>query len=485
MKVLFVDIDTLRPDHMGCYGYHRNTTPNFDAVAAEGVRFDRYYCSDAPCLPARAALISGMFGIHNGAVAHGGSGADKRYMGEPRRFKDEHDENNFNNIFRKAGMYTASISSFPERHSAWWFNAGFNEMHNVGKSGNESGEELTPIALDWLDRNKDRDDWFLHVHLWDPHTPYRAPQELGDPFADTPMPEWLTEDVFKEHLTKVAPHGANEINMYDDTHFDKYPRHPGKITNYDECKQFMDNYDLGVYWADHQIGRIFDKLKEQGIYDETAIIITADHGENIGELAIYAEHGTADYPTCHIPMIIKWPGCQSGTVDNDFHYHIDLVPTMAEMLGVPKYKKWDGQSYLPALTEGASCGRENLVISQLAHICQRSAVFGDWLYIRTIHDGYRLFDKEMLFNIKEDPHEQNDVKDLYPAICQQGAKIVLDWTEEQMTNSDSAIDPMWLVMREGGPSHTRGWLKHYVEHLRKTGRAEGAEELIARHPDEL
>ena len=81
MRVLFVDIDTLRADHMGCYGYYRNTTPNFDRVAEEGVRFDSYYCSDAPCLPSRAALISGMFGIHNGAIGHGGTAADKRYIG--------------------------------------------------------------------------------------------------------------------------------------------------------------------------------------------------------------------------------------------------------------------------------------------------------------------------------------------------------------------------------------------------------------------
>ena len=104
MRILFVDIDTLRPDHMGCNGYSRNTTPNFDQVAREGIRFEEYYCSDAPCLPSRAALISGMFGIHNGAVGHGGTAGDKRYMGEPRDFHDQNDSNNFNNIFRKAGM---------------------------------------------------------------------------------------------------------------------------------------------------------------------------------------------------------------------------------------------------------------------------------------------------------------------------------------------------------------------------------------------
>ena len=135
MRVLFIDIDTLRPDHMGCYGYYRNTTPNMDKVAAEGVRFDNYYCSDAPCLPSRAALVSGRFGIRNGAVGHGGTAADMRLKGADRGFRDIHDINSLHNIFRRAGMYTASVSTFPERHSSWWFNAGFNETYNVGDCG--------------------------------------------------------------------------------------------------------------------------------------------------------------------------------------------------------------------------------------------------------------------------------------------------------------------------------------------------------------
>ena len=91
MNVLFIDIDTLRPDHMGCYGYGRNTTPNIDAIAREGVRFDNYYCSDAPCLPSRAALVSGTFGIKNGVVGHGGTAADRFREGITRDFKDNSD----------------------------------------------------------------------------------------------------------------------------------------------------------------------------------------------------------------------------------------------------------------------------------------------------------------------------------------------------------------------------------------------------------
>ncbi|CAM3900456.1 MULTISPECIES: sulfatase-like hydrolase/transferase [Paenibacillus] len=72
MRVLLLDLDSMRPDHLGCYGYARNTSPHIDRIAAEGIKFDNYYTSDAPCFPSRTALMTGRFGIHNGVVGHGG-----------------------------------------------------------------------------------------------------------------------------------------------------------------------------------------------------------------------------------------------------------------------------------------------------------------------------------------------------------------------------------------------------------------------------
>ena len=139
MRILFIDIDTLRPDHLGCYGYPRNTSPNIDSLAKEGIRFERYYTSDAPCLPSRAALQTGMFGIRSGAVGHGGTAADLRHTGCERGFRDPVLEGSFHNIFRKAGLYTCSISTFSERHSSYWFNAGFHETYNQGGADGEPG----------------------------------------------------------------------------------------------------------------------------------------------------------------------------------------------------------------------------------------------------------------------------------------------------------------------------------------------------------
>ena len=152
--------------------------------------------------------------------------------------------------------------------------------------------------LDWLRRKGREDNWFLHVHYWDPHTPYRAPAEFGNPFAGQPLPDdWISEEIFAQHLLHVGPHGANEINMWDDTQFPQFPRHPGSLKTREDMKAMMDSYDCGIRWTDDNIAQIVDLVKEMGLYEDLAVIITSDHGENMGELGLYGEHGTADEPT--------------------------------------------------------------------------------------------------------------------------------------------------------------------------------------------
>jgi arylsulfatase A-like enzyme len=311
MRILFLDLDTLRPDHLGCYGYHRDTSPNIDRLAAEGARFDGYYCSDAPCLPSRAALVSGRFGIHTGIIGHGGTAADMRLQGPGRGFQDRLKSESLWALLRSAGLHTVSISPFAERHGAWWFNAGFLEMYNTGGSGMESAEEVTPTALDWIERNGRRDNWALHVNYWDPHTPYRAPEEFGNPFADDALPAWLTEEVFAQHRNAVGPHTAREIWMYDSRTSPKYPRYPGELVDISNLRRMVDGYDCGIRYMDEHIGQLLSALEEQGVGDDLAIIITSDHGENMGELGIYGEHATADAITTST-LRQRWRNCSAG-----------------------------------------------------------------------------------------------------------------------------------------------------------------------------
>lgn len=489
MRVLYLDIDTLRPDHLGCYGYHRNTSPNLDRIASEGMRFENYYCSDAPCLPSRAALTTGRFGIHNGIVNHGGRCADRRHDGASRGFRDAlSNGGNLPNVLRDSGLHTCYIGGFGERHSAYWFYAGFHEIHDTAMGGMESAEDVMPAAMDWIEDNAEEDDWYLHVNFWDPHTPYRAPEEFGNPFKDDPLPEWLTEEVRQQHWEKPGPHSAQDIAMYDDSTNPAYPRHPGSLPDMDAVRQMVDGYDCGIRYMDQQIGRMFSALEEAGVMDDLVVIVSSDHGENMGELGIYGEHGTADNITCRIPMIVRWPGkVDEESVDTGLHYNLDLLPTMADMLDRPAKPYWDGESYAPVLTGEGDAAHEQLIVSQCCHVCQRSVRWDKWLYIRTYHDGFHLFPQEQLFNLSEDPHEQVNLAEKRPKLCQEGAKRLMDWHDEMMEDlpDDKKSDPMRIVLDEGGPFHARGNLKEYVKRLKKTGRGDAVPELKRRHPEEF
>jgi choline-sulfatase len=486
MRILYLDLDTLRPDHLGCYGYQRNTSPNIDRIAKNGIIFDNCYCSDAPCLPSRTALFTGRFGIHTGVVGHGGTAADLRIEGAKRSFTDTVRWHSLpSRLQQKARMKTVLVSPFAERHSAWHYYAGFDEMYNTGKGGNESADQVTPQALQWIDRFADQDGWYLHVNYWDPHKPYRTPSSFGNPFRNDPLPPWMTQEILECHLQCVGPHSANELNMWNDRTSAEFPRQPGRVSSMEDFRSVIDGYDTGIAYMDSHIGTLLNALADKKVLDDTVIIISADHAENLGELGIYAEHATADHITCRIPLIVRWPAYGgAGRSEKGLVYNLDLGPTICELLQIPPAESWDGKSYAPAITGKGSCGRDDLIVSQCAHVCQRGVRFGPWMYIRTYHDGYHLFPTEMLFNVETDPHEQYDVAVSHADVCRDALHRLCTWHDGMMQSSSSDIDPLWTVIREGGPHHARGKLKDYCGRLESTGRGWAVAELKRRHPQE-
>lgn len=482
MRILYIDIDTLRPDHLGCYGYHRNTSPNIDRIAAEGVRFDNCHASDVPCLPSRSALCTGRFGIHNGAINHGGTAADPFVEGPTRSFRTRVGRNGWVNCMRKAGLKTVTVSSFAERHSAWQWYAGFSEAYNCGGGGMEIADEVTPTTVDWIKRNGKSDDWFLHVHYWDPHTPYRAPESFGNPFENDPAPDWITEEVRQRHWQGCGPHSAQEVSGFGPC--EGTARQPGAIASMDDVKMMFDGYDTGIRYADEHVGRVLNALAEQGILEDTVIIVSSDHGEDLGELNIYGDHQVADQITTRVPLIVRWPGVSRPRVDKALHYQIDWAATMVEMLGQSVPKMWDGTSFAHAFEENGDTGRDYLVVSQGAWSCQRAVRFDDYICIRTYHDGYHGFPDVMLFDLKKDPHEQHDLARERPEIVGRAMAMLEEWRGDMMLTATNQVDPMQTVLNEGGPFHTRQQLPHYLQRLRETGRGECADLLATKHPGE-
>ncbi|QQE10234.1 sulfatase [Planctomycetota bacterium] len=497
MRILYIDIDSLRPDHLGCYGYHRDTSPNIDKVAASGIKFNNCYSTDVPCLPSRSALFAGRAGIHTGVINHGGVASQPFIEGKQRLFRDEYANTSWAAVMRQAGLHTAMISPFGERHSAWHWYAGFNEIHNTGGCGMERADEVGPVALEWFERNAEREDWFLHINLWDPHTPYRVPGEFEEDYKNDPIPEWYTEAVRQSHWDGQGPHSAREVNGYDHCGYakviaEKYPDQPNKIESMDDARRMFDGYDRGVKYADHYVGLFLKALEEKGVLEDTAVIISADHGENLGELNIYGDHQTADEITGHIPLIIRWPGVtdgQAGRCDDSIIQHYDMAAMVIEMLGQKVPENWDGVGFAAKFKEAKSAEvRDYAVISQGAWSCQRAVRFDyenkAYIAIRSFHDGYHNFPDIMLFNLTDDPHEQHDIAEQEEAITNYAMRLLADWTMEMMRTASHGQDPMWTVMQEGGSLHTRGRLPMYIERLKATGRDKAAEELAAKHPKE-
>lgn len=484
MRVIYIDIDTLRADHLGCYGYHRNTSPNIDELAREGVLFRNVYASDTPCLPSRTALITGRFGIHNGVVNHGGTDADPVIDGAGREFWSTLQIDSFPTRLKRAGLKTVSVSSFAQRHSAFHWYAGFDEAYNVGKYGIETADEVYAIASDWLKRNGAKDNWFLHVHMWDPHTPYRAAPSYGEPFADDPLPEWLTEDVRAEHWKGCGPHSAREVSGFapKPDMLARFPRQPQEAPDMKAVRAMFDGYDTGVLVADEYVGRIIALLAQLGIEDNTAIMLSSDHGETLGELNIYGDHQTADQCTSHIPLILKWPGLKAGSEHKALHYQIDVTASLLGLLDQDVPKGWDGVSFAQELKAGKDEGRDHLIVSQGAWTCQRGVRFENWIVISTMHDGYHLFDDVMLFDVVADPHEQMNLAEEKPDIVERGLALLSRWRDEMMPSAARGRDPLANVVAEGGPYHVRGQLLAYLDRLRATGRGGKADLLAEKYP---
>ncbi len=509
MRILYIDIDCLRPDHLGCYGYHRATSPCIDDIAARGLRWNNVYVSDAPCLPSRTALFSGRFGIHTGVVNHGGAHAEMFVEGPQRGFASKLNLTSWMRALRNAGFHTATVSPFGERHSAWHWYANFNEIHNPGRRGLEIADDIMDIAVPWLKHKGTSDNWFLHLNFWDPHMPYRTPTSFGNPFAKDPPPAWLSEEVRERHWDGVGPHSAREVIGYSDRPPEwlawDYPRQPLVIDSPGAVRALFDGYDTGIRYADAAVGQIVDILDRLGVLDDTAIIVSGDHGEHLGEFNIYGDHQCADHCTSRVPLIISWPGITdtyAGQARDALHYQVDAAATVTELAGGSVAKNWDGRSFAQSLNAGSDVGRPYLVLSQAAWSLQRAVRFsrqlstggglddglgpaGEYICIRSYHDGHHCFDEYMLFELTADPHEEHNLAGDRPALVRAAMAHLESWHGDMMRTATHGLDPMWAVLREGGPKHVRGQLPAYIERLRATGRGHWADELARRHPHEV
>lgn len=477
MRILYIDIDSCRPDHLGCYGYHRHTSPNIDNIARKGKIFNNCYVSDSPCLPSRTALFWAQFGYRSGVVNH--SGMASQFIVPNRGFHLR--EKYFTSLpstLAQAGYHTCSISSFMDRHSAWHVTQGFREIRDNGHHGHEIADEVSNLAIPWLQENASKKKWFLHVNFWDPHRPYQTPESWGNPFKHDPPPAWPDKETIKKHFSSYGPYSASEPLGHGCSGKKPSARETAQIRNLEEFKHTIDGYDCGIRYADHHIGQLFEALNNAKVLDDTLIIISADHGECQGEHNTYGGHIMANHATHRVPLIMSGPGVTKGKADNQLIYQFDLASTLCQMTGAHIPDSWDSLPFTPALKGESWKGRPYLVLSHGTATCQRSVRTEDWLMTKTYHNGHKPLPDLALYDIAKDPHETKNLAADHTEVVRKCFTLMDEW-KNKMKPASCAQDPFLTVLKEGGPHQVRYQTEEYPKYLNKVGKTEAAKQVVA------
>ncbi|TAJ11773.1 MAG: hypothetical protein EPO68_14190 [Planctomycetota bacterium] len=365
-NVLLITVDTLRADHLGCYGYARDTTPNLDAFAKESALFERAYSMAPFTAPSHASLFTGMYQISHG-VQFWGQKLAASAPSYPERFA-------------KAGYRTAAFYNHPGMKSCD-LERGFEHRElRVAEPGDPSIDGL----LAWIDgRSAQGGDvggpgasgasnangangaasgaanakpFAAWLHLWDVHRPYgwrdwrEIPDVLKPLFQRRELTFAFEEQRYGGQHDVEVGRGEQFYNVHDARQRQPISVAGSKRVLDERDWQFVqDRYDGGVRYADALLGKLFKELKDRGLYENTVIVVTSDHGETLRERSgCWFTHDPYLYEeTLRVPLIIRVPG-GAGSSHRELVRGIDVLPTLLEYADLPAAGV-QGHSLMPAL----------------------------------------------------------------------------------------------------------------------------------------
>jgi arylsulfatase A-like enzyme len=310
-NVLIYLVDTLRVDHLGCYGYPRPVSPAIDAFAAQGVRFENAVAHSSWTRPTVASVLTGLTPFEHGV----------------RSLEDRLPEGveTLPEILRAAGWSTAAFSPNWHVSESTGFAQGFEAFDFFAQD--PSSESLTRRVLSWLDTRpaevSSTRPWFVYAHALDPHAPYDPPADLRRRFAGG-----------------VARPGAGS---HDDIVATMKLRRRDRG---DRVRDLRDLYDAEIADTDRQFGRLLEGLQARRQYDDTLIVLVSDHGEGFDEHALLG-HGNSLYgELIDIPLIVKLPGPARPRTEAGLARQIDVLPTVLAALGLPSAPATSGRDLL-------------------------------------------------------------------------------------------------------------------------------------------
>ena len=314
-NVLLISLDTLRADHLGCYGYERDTSPFIDRLAAESIVFERAFTPAAWTLIAHMTMLTGLFPLQHGVVQ------DELALSPELPLLAER--------LKAAGYQTVGLYHPSWVHERHGFGRGFDSFR-AHADVEEAGQNLE-LELARLDDSKPT---FLFVHLYDIHNQtlnagteviYPSPAPFQEQFIDAqcePLPVLPAEDIWSA----------------------KAPLTPGQL------RTLVAYYDGGIRHVDARLAQWFARLEEEGFLDNALVLVTSDHGEALGQRGQLEGHGGFAQEGLHVPLLMRPPDrARAGTRVAEVTHLGDLVPTVLSVAGLPADARLPGLSLLGPL----------------------------------------------------------------------------------------------------------------------------------------
>jgi len=326
--IVLIALDTLRADHLGAYRYVRNTSPRLDELASEGVLFEHCISQTGHTLPAFTTMATGQYPFSHGIVSTLYAHPD-----EPSQVLSDR-VLTLPQLLREHRWTTAAFDNLGEfACGPKWLTRGYDwYVSNVHYPNRVLctvlAEEINARLLPWLGDHLN-ESLFLFVHYWDPHQPYNQPEPFWSMHESGPAPEPI-----------IAPDGCAF-----------YPRWGWGTRTSDERRAYISRYDGEISYVDHQVGRLLNELKRQGAYDDSWVIVTADHGEDMEEHNAPFEHRETYDCNTRVPLIIKPPkgSGMAGRRIPALVGLIDILPTVLDIAGLEAPQATDGVSLLPLM----------------------------------------------------------------------------------------------------------------------------------------
>lgn len=433
-NIILLSADSLRADHLGCYGYPLATSPHIDAMAARGARCERAFVSALPTQPSHTSIFSGQHPLTHGVVAHGGTAKLPR----DAPFVPE--------ILLESGYTTCTIDTlFRER---LWFARGYEYVIDPGVRhvyhGSVTQEELNDRAIQWI-KSVPKGPFFLFIHYWDTHYPYAPPEEYRDLFysgRDPFDPSIHTLDAWWDH-----PLGA----LARDT----WLRTPnGVVTDPDYVTAL---YDGEIHYFDDGVGRLLAALEQLGLAENTLVALLGDHGESMTEHGIFFDHYGLYECTLRVPLIFHWPAgnLQAGRRLPDLAQLHDVAPTLLDAADVPAPFEMDGRSLLGVL-RGEKQSLETRPVVALestwqAKYCLRTERHK---FITARQQDLLGTPARELYDLEADPGELHNLADVDRAAAGAFEAELESWIQSQLDLQGKTADPV----KQEGPVMVNKWM---------------------------